>query len=209
MTVSLIKMNIRKTLLFIAILLGAVYHANAQYYPGSNNPQSLKLDIGLSSGFSTGPVSDYFPEAGGISVALEVPFRHSPVSMLFSTGYTFYVSGGGYDVGFDNYGYEYGTYYSGDIASFIPVEAGLKIFPARHFFIEGLAGASFNVNSYSSDYTYKSTAFIYSVGAGYSLPMGFRGRNSTDFSLFYENRPEPGGGYSQIGVKATFSFALH
>ena len=202
-------MNIKKALFFIVILLGAVYHANAQYNPGYSSFRPLKLGIGVSSGFSTGPVSDYFAEAGGISVALEVPLKHSPVSVLFSTGYTFYVSGGGYDVGFDGYGYEYGTYYEGDIASFIPVEAGLKIFPVNRFFIEGLVGASFNVNSYSSDYTYKPTAFIYSFGAGYSFPMGFRGRNSTDLDLFYENRPEPGGGYSQIGVKAIFNFALH
>ena len=208
MTASVIKMNIKKTLLFIAILLGAAYHASAQYYP-YNNSRSLKLDIGISSGFSTGPVSNYFPEAGGISVGLEVPIKQSPVSVLFSTGYTFYVSGGGYDVGVDNYGYGYGAYYSGDIASFIPVEAGLKIFPARRFFIEGLAGASFNVNSYTSDYTYKSTAFVYSFGAGYSFPLGFRGRNSTDLSAFYENRPEQGGGYSQVGVKAAFCFTLH
>lgn len=202
-------MNIKKALFFIVILLGAVYHASAQYNPGYSNFRPLKLGIGISSGFSTGPVSDYFAEAGGISVALEVPLKHSPVSVLFSTGYTFYVSGGGYDVGFDGYGYDYGTYYEGDIASFIPVEAGLKIFPVSRFFIEGLGGASFNVNSYSSDYTYKPTAFIYSFGTGYSFPMGFRGRNSTDLGLFYENRPEPGGGYSQVGVKAIFSFALH
>ncbi|MBS1521211.1 MAG: hypothetical protein JST50_09450 [Bacteroidetes bacterium] len=203
-------MNIKKALLLIAVLLGAVYHASAQYNPLYNNSRPLKLDVGINSGFSTGPVSDYFPEAGGISVALEVPLKHSPVSVLFSTGYTFYVSGGGYDVGYDPYyGYDYGTYYYGDIASFIPVEAGLKIFPIRRFFIEGLAGASFNVNNYSSDYTYKPTAFIYSAGGGYSFPLGFRGRNSTDLSLFYENRPEPGGGYSQVGVKATFNFALH
>lgn len=202
-------MNIKKVLFFIVIFLGVVYRANAQYNPGYSSFRPLKLGIGISSGFSTGPVSDYFGEAGGISVALEVPLKHSPVSVLFSTGYTFYVSGGGYDAGFDGYGFDYGTYYQGDIASFIPVEAGLKIFPVSRFFIEGLAGASFNVNSYSSDYTYKPTAFIYSFGAGYSFPMGYRGRNSTDLSLFYENRPEPGGGYSQVGVKAIFSFALH
>ena len=196
----------KKTLLFAAILLVAAFHAKAQYVPGYS--RSLKLDIGLSSGFSTGPVSGYFPEAGGISVGLEVPIKQSPVNVVFSTGYTFYVSGGGYDVGFDGYGYGYGTYYSGDIAAFIPVEAGLKVFPARRFFLEGLGGASFNVNNYTSDYTYKGTDFVYSFGAGYSFPLGFRGRNSTDVSAFYENRPEPGGGYSQVGVKAVFSFTL-
>lgn len=203
-------MNIKKALFFIAILLGAVYHASAQYNPWYNNSRSVKLGVGISSGFSTGPVSDYFPETGGITVGLEVPIKHSPVSVLFSTGYTFYVSGGGYDVGYDDYyGYDYGVYYDGDIASFVPVEAGLKIFAIRRFFIEGMGGASFNVNNYSSDYTYKPTAFIYSFGAGYSFPLGLRGRSSTDLGLFYENRPEPGGGYSQIGVKALFNFALH
>ena len=193
----------------MAILLGAAYHASAQYYPGYSSNRSLKLDIGISSGFSTGIVSNYFPEAGGLTLGLEVPLKQSPVSVLFQTGYTFYVSGGGYDVGVDGYGYGYGVYYDGDIASFIPLEAGLKVYPAPRIFIEGLAGASFNVNNYASDYTYKGTAFIYSAGAGYSFPLGFRGRNSTDLSLFYESRPETGGGYNQIGVKAVFSFALH
>jgi len=203
-------MNIKKTFFFIAILLGVIYQASAQYNPLYNNSRSVKLGIGISSGFSTGPVSDYFSEAGGISIGLEVPLKHSPVSVLFSTGYTFYVSGGGYEAGYDDYyGYDYGNYYEGDVASFIPVEAGLKIFPIRRLFVEGLAGASFNVNNYSSDYTYKPTAFIYSFGAGYSFPLGFRGRSSTDLGLFYENRPESGGGYSQIGVKAAFNFALH
>ena len=202
-------MNIKKSLLFIAILLGVAYHASAQYYPGYSNTRPLKLDIGISSGFSTGVVSNYFPEAGGLSIGLEVPLKKSPVSVLFSTGYTFYVSGGGYDVGYDGYGYGYGTYYEGDVASFIPLKAGLKIYPAPRFFIEGLAGASFNVNTYTSDYTYKTTAFIYSGGAGYSFPMGFRARNSFDLGLFYESRPETGGGYNQIGVNAVFSFALH
>lgn len=200
-------MNIKKTLLFAAILLMAAYGAKAQNYLRNSRP--LKFDVGISSGFSTGVVADYFPAAGGLTLGLEVPLKQSPVSVLFSTGYTFYVSDSGYDVGFDGYGYDYGTYYEGDIASFIPIQAGLKVFPVRRVFFEGLGGVSFNVNSYSSDYTYKSTAFIYSFGAGYSFPMSFRGRNSTDLSLFYENRPEPGGGYSQVGVKAIFSFALH
>ena len=199
-------MNIKKALLFFAILLGIAYHAKAQYYP-YNNSRPLKLDIGFSSGFSTGPVSGYFPAAGGLIAGLEAPIEKSPVSVLFSSGYTFYVSGGGYYGGY--YGYGYGTYYGGDVASFIPVEAGLKVFPGQGFFLEGLGGASFNVNSYSVYYTYKVTSFIYSFGAGYSIPLGFRSRNSTDLSVFYENRPENGGGYSQVGFKAVFCFALH
>ena len=140
----------KKISLLIAVLFGAVSGAFAQYY--HNDSATPKIGLGLSSGFSTGVVSGVYPEAGGISVNLELPLPKSPVSLLFSTGYTFYVSGGGYSVDYYSYG-DYGgsEYYYGDVASFIPVEAGLKIYIANKFFIEGYAGASFNVNSYPSD----------------------------------------------------------
>jgi len=199
----------KKLLLLLTFLTVACHGVFAQYYSNMNRDQSsVKLGFGISSGFAVGPVSSVFPEAGNISVNLEFPLKKSPVSVLFSTGYTFYVSQSGYDVYYDGYGYGGGTYYGGDIASFIPIEAGLKIKVANRVFVEGLAGVSFNVNTYSSDYTYKPTAFIFSPGVGYSLPIGFNNRSSLDFSLFYENRPEPGGGYQQVGVKADWNFNL-
>lgn len=195
----------KKLSLLIAILFGAVYCASAQYY---NNAPTAKFGIGVSSGFATGAASGVFPEAGGISLNLELPINKSPLSFLVSTGYTFYVSGGGYYVDYYGYGYDAGTYSSGDVASFIPVEAGLKLRFAHRFFIEGYAGASFNVNSYPQDYTGKTTAFIYSPGAGYTFPMDYNGRSNLDLSLIYENRQEPGGGYSQVALKAVWNFNL-
>lgn len=198
----------KKLCLLLTVLTLAFHGAFAQYYRNMNSPSSaVKIGIGLSSGFTTGSVSDYFPEAGGFTVNLEVPVNKSPVSVVFATGYTFYVSQSGYEVGYDGYGFDGGTYYSGDIASFIPIEAGLKVKVANRVFLEGLAGVSFNVNTYSSDYTGKPTAFIYSPAVGYSLPLGFS-RSTLDFSLFYENRPEYGGSYQQVGVKALWNFSL-
>ncbi|BAU55531.1 hypothetical protein [Mucilaginibacter gotjawali] len=195
----------KKLSLIIAILFGAVYCASAQYY---NNAPTAKFGIGVSSGFATGAASGVFPEAGGISLNLDLPIDKSPLSFLVSTGYTFYVSGGGYS--FDYYGYGYGasTYVSGDVASFIPVEAGLKLRFAHRLFVEGLAGVSFNVNAYPSDYTGKATALIYSPGMGYSFPLDYNGRSNLDLSLNYENRQEPGGGYSQVALKAVWNFKL-
>jgi len=198
----------KKLLLLSIIIFAAFYSASAQYYYSKNNTSSVKIGFGLSSGFATGPVSGTFPEAGGITANLELPLGKSPVSVLFQTGYTFYVSGGGYGVDVGYYGYGVSTGYYGDIASFIPVEAGLKIYVAPRVFIAGLAGVSFNVNTYPGDYTGSANAFVYSPMLGYSFPFGYRGKSNLDLSLMYENRPETGGGYSQVGLRAVWNFSL-
>jgi hypothetical protein len=197
--------SMKKLSLLLVIVAGAFYSASAQYY---NNAPQPKIGFGLSSGFAVGPVSSSFPEAGGISVNLELPVNKSQVSVLFSTGYTFYVAESGYSLDFYGGGYGASTYYGGDVASFVPIEAGLKINVAPKFFIEGLAGVSFNVNGSPSYYTGQTTAFIYSPGLGYSFPLGFSEKSNLDVSLMYENRVEPGGGYSQIAVKGVWNFSL-
>jgi hypothetical protein len=205
----------KKIFTLTALLFCAIYSASAQYYYGpnpNNNDNSdgpfMKLGIGISSGATTGPVSNSFPEAGGISLKFEMPFAKSPVSLVLSTGYTFYVTDGGYSGGYyyDSYGGE--VDYGGQVASFVPVEAGLKVYLARRFFIEGEAGVSFNVNTYAGDYTNQTTAFIYSPSAGFTLPFGYGRHQSLDLSLFFENRPEAGGGYQQIGLSALWNFGL-
>lgn len=203
------NLNMKKILLSIAILFGTIYGASAQYYNnGNGNAPAPKIGFGISSGFAVGPVSGAYPEAGGISVDFELPVNKSQLSVLLSTGYTFYVSQGGYDVGFDGYGFGGSSYYYGDVASFIPVEAGLKLYVAPRFFIEGQAGASFNINYNPSYYTGQTTAFIYSPGLGYTFPFGYSRRSSLDLSLLYENRVEPGGGYSQVALRAVWNFKL-
>jgi len=195
----------KKLLLFIVVFCGAICIAQAQYFHTNPVP---KFGLGLSSGFAVGPASGAYPEAGGLSFNFEFPVHNSPVSFLLSTGYTFYVSQGGFsaDVFYSDYGFS--SYYYGSVASFIPVEAGLKIHVIHRFFIEGYAGASFNINSYSTDYTGQKTAFIYSPGAGYSFPMDYNDHSDLDISLVYENRVEPGGGYSQVAVRAVWNFNL-
>jgi hypothetical protein len=196
----------KKILLLIIILSGTIAGASAQYY--YNNAPTTKFGLGISSGFATGAASGVYPEAGGISLNFEFPINKSPVSFLLTTGYTFYVSGGGYSIGYDGFGFGGSSYAYGSVASFIPVEAGIKIYVAHQFFIEGYAGASFNVNSYPQDYTGQTTAFIYSPGAGYTFPFGNGENSKLDVGLFYENRIEPGGGYTQVAVKAVWNFKL-
>lgn len=200
----------KKILSLIAILCATIYTASAQYYNKTNNNAfAPQLGVGLSSGLTVGAFSGAYPDAGAISLNFELPLKKSGVSVLFKTGYDFYVSQGGYSAGYDNYyGFDFSTYAYGDIASFIPVEAGLKVKLPGKFFIEGYIGASFNVNSYSSYYTGRATALIYSPGAGYTFPMSYNGRSSLDIALLYESRPEPGGGYNQVAAKAVWNFSL-
>ncbi|HZY37736.1 MAG TPA: hypothetical protein VFE53_13855 [Mucilaginibacter sp.] len=198
----------KKLILLTVIIFSAFYSASAQYYYSNNSTNGPKIGFGISSGFATGPVSGTFPEAGEITANLELPLGKSPVSVLFQTGYTFYVSNSGYGADFGYYGYGYSAYYYGDVASFIPVEAGLKVYLARRVFIAGLAGISFNVNAIPSDYTGQANAFIYQPALGYSFPFGYRGKSNLDVSLMYENRPETGGGYSQVALRAVWNFGL-
>jgi len=197
----------KKLFLLLTILAGTFYVASAQYYNNTTTP-SPKIGIGLSSGFAVGAASGAYPEAGGISVNLEFPINKSSASFLLTTGYTFYVSQGGYSFGYYGNGFGASTYSYGSVASFIPVEAGIKLYVAPHFFIEGYAGASFNVNTYPEDYTGQTTAFIYSPGIGYTFPVGYSRKTHLDIGLAYENRVEPGGGYSQVAAKATWNFNL-
>jgi hypothetical protein len=207
---TLAFIHMKKALVILAVLFGAVYSASAQYYyhnTNNNDSNGDKLGIGIESGAAVGPVSGYYPEAGSISLRFEMPLNKSSLKLLFTTGYTFYASEGGYEV---DYGYGYGgggTYYSGSVASFIPVEIGLKGYVSRRIFLEGDAGVSFNVNTYPGDYTGSTTAFIFSPAIGYTVPLGYS-RQSFDFSLLYENRPETGGGYQQIGLRAVWNFSL-
>lgn len=197
----------RKILLFIIVSIFTTIATYAQNY----NP-SPQLSVGINAGVAVGTVSTYYPAASELTLKLTYPIAHSPASFTFSTGYTFYSSNQGYDAGYSygGFGFDYysGGYYSGPVASFIPVMAGVKIYVAKRLFVKGEAGASFNVNTYPQDYTGKTTAFIYSPGAGYTLPLGYSRKNSFDFSLAYENRVEPGGGYTQVTFGAAFNFGL-
>ncbi len=194
----------KKILLLSVLLVGFAYSTFAQNYYDEPSP---KISAGFGFGAAVGPYSGAYPAAGSLNVKFEYPISDSKVNIIFTTGYTFYVSSNGYSTGvyYDDYGSE--SYSSGSLVSFIPVEIGIKAFVYNRIFVEGDVGASFNINSSSSDYTNKKVALIYSPSAGYSIPFGST-KFGVDLSLGYENRLETGGGYSQIAFKAAFNFSL-
>ncbi len=198
----------KKTLLLFTILLSAAITSQAQY-SGSAVP---KIDFGFVGGVTVGAASGYFPEAGGLEIKLEYPLTNSPVNFIVKTGFTFYSSGStSIDVGGYGADFSYGTYGDGSssVAAFIPVEVGAKAYVIDRFFIEGDVGVSFNINSYSEDYTSKKTALIFSPSVGYSFPLGEYSNHSMDLGVGYESRVDQSyGSYNQVYIKAAYRFGL-
>lgn len=171
----------------------------AQVSPGP------KLGVGFDLGVPVGPASNDYVLTGGITFKAEFPVV-SPLSITLTTGFMGYVTKGGYAAGYyydSNNGS--GSYSTGAVASFLPVEAGAKLYVSRRFYLEGDLGASFNINSNPGEFTNKSTALIYAPMAGLTIPFG-ASRVSLDLSLRYESRLETGYNFSQIAARAVFNF---
>jgi hypothetical protein len=192
----------KKTLLLLTLLLGVVFSTYAQF----DNNDSPKIGVGFSFGAAVGSNAGAYPAAGGVHARLEFPMSDSQLSLVLKAGYTFFVSANGYSYNTDGYG---DTYSSGSILSFVPVEVGAKYYVADRIFLEGEVGASFNLSS--TDENGKSISRIspiVSPNVGYTIPFG-RTRGSVDLSVGADVSPQSGGGYNQIGVKATFNFGLN
>jgi hypothetical protein len=120
----------KKLLLALLILVGAILSAHAQ------NSSGPGFSAGIDFGVPVGAVSNVYGSVGGIALKLESPLGNSPLNLTLTTGYTFYVSKGGYSAGFYDSSYGSGSYSNGFVAGFVPVEAGAKIYVSRRIFIE-------------------------------------------------------------------------
>ena len=184
----------KKTLLSIIILCFAALTTFAQ------DDATPKLSAGFDIGAVTGPASNTYEEAAGVSLKLEVPVASSPLSLTVSAAYSGFITKGGFATGYDTYD---GSYSYGSIASFVPLEVGARVYASKMFFLEGDVGASFSLNS--QDVSGKSVGLIYAPIAGVSIPV----RSSfIDVSLRYESRVVSNYNFDQIAVRAAFKFGL-
>ncbi len=144
----------------VAILIGSA-NSNAQTSTPVNDGDSkaTRLGVGISAGI---PTTNGYNFALGGDLRLQQDFS-SNVSGLLSVGYnTFSLEDGpAATLGFDNLDY-------------IPVKAGLKIFPVQRFYFSGEVGAGFPTRDGSK------TAFIYAPGIGIGTNTGI------DIGLRYE-----------------------
>lgn len=159
-----------------AVALFLTTNVMAQSEPRGDS-KDTRLGLGLSIGI---PTEDAYNIAIGGDLRLQKDF-YSNVSGLLSLGYTnFSVK--------DELG--------GGSIGFIPLKAGVKIFPTERFYFSGELGAAFGTDDG------QGTAFVYAPGIG----LGFN--NGLDLGLRYEGFSQNGGSIGQVALRIAYGFNL-
>lgn len=162
-----------KTFLAVAFLLTAIF-ASAQ------TDKPLRLGISIIPGASLNNPTGFVL---GADVRLQQGFGNSNVSWILTTGYTHFFE----------------TKQNGIVmfpaTSFIPLKAGLKVFPAANVYLAGEIGAGFGIE------TGVGTSFVYSPSIGIIVAKDW------DLSIKYEHFTK----YNetqQLALRVAYGFKL-
>lgn len=170
------KKNITK----LAIAAAAVFFLNTSVNAQSKEPVGDSKDTRLGIGFNIGiPTDDIYNLAIGGDLRLQVDFAKN-ISGTLSAGYTnFSVKATDANLGY------------------IPVKAGIKIFPVERFYFSGEAGAAFGTDD-------QGTAFVFAPGIGVGTNTGL------DFGLRYEGMTKSNGfnNPNQVALRIAYGFNL-
>lgn len=162
---------------FIAAVVAIIIsYGTAKAQSAGHDSKDTRLGIGLSLGI---PTHDAFNFAVGGDLRLQKDF-YSNVSGMLSLGYTNFSAKG------ENAG----------SVGYIPLKAGLKVFPMERFYISGEVGAGFGTDEN------QKTAFVWAPGIG----LGFN--NGLDLGLRYEEFRDQGVGIGQVALRIAYGFNL-
>ncbi len=165
---------------FISMLFLSVNAQAQERMHNDNFRKATRLGIGLNLGL---PAQNQYDFVIGGELSVQRDFSRVIAGML-SAGYT--------NFSFDN---EKGEPLSS--VGFIPVKAGIKIFPGRPFYFSAEAGAAFNTNKGLG------TAFVYAPGIGF----GFN--NGLDIGLRFEDFVRSSYNPSQFALRISYGFKLN
>jgi opacity protein-like surface antigen len=159
-----------------AVALLVTNTVKAQTSEAGGDSKATRFGVGLSLG---APTTEGYNFAVGGDLRLQKDFSGN-VSGILSAGYT-------------NFSLE-----NEDAGSFgfIPVKAGIKVFPKAKFYFSGELGAGIPTDSESK------TAFLWAPGLGY----GFN--NGVDVGLRYEGFEVKGGSLGQVALRLAYGFRL-
>lgn len=161
----------------VAMFIGT-NQASAQ--SSSGDSQAVRLGVGVSAGL---PTNDNYNIALGGDLRLQKDF-FSNISGTLSAGYTnFSVK--------DEF-----KSTLGDSRGYIPVKAGIKIFPVERFYIGAEVGAGFGTDKG------QGTALVYAPGIG----LGFN--NGVDVGVRYEGFAQDGNNLGQVALRLAYGFKL-
>lgn len=156
-------------------------NAQTQDRMGDDNfRKATRLGVGLNLGV---PAQSQYDFVLGGELSVQRDFSKVIAGML-SAGYS--------DLSFDN---KNDAPFSS--IGFIPVKAGVKIYPRRPFYFSAEAGAAFNTNKGLG------TAFVYTPGIGF----GFN--NGLDVGLRFEDFVRDGYAPSQFALRISYGFKLN
>ena len=166
-----------------AVAAVAMFIGTNQAYAqaSSGDSKALRLGIGVSAGL---PTNDNYNIALGGDLRLQKDF-FSNISGTLSAGYTnFSVKDESKAaLGYNSLGY-------------IPVKAGIKIFPVERFYISGEVGAAFGTDDG------QGTALVYAPGIG----LGFN--NGLDLGVRYEGFAQNETNLGQVALRLAYGFNL-
>jgi hypothetical protein len=169
------KKNIYKSIVAaVAAVAFFTTDVSAQTSEPRGDSKDTRLGVGLSLGI---PTNDLYNFAIGGDLRLQKDFS-SNVSGIASLGYT------NFSVDGEN---------AGDVG-FIPLKAGVKVFPVERFYISGELGAAFGTDDG------QKTSFLYAPGIG----LGFN--NGLDLGLRYEKLTKYDLG--QVALRIAYGFNL-
>ena len=147
----------------------------AQKAETTGDSKAVRLGVGFSAGI---PTNDAFNIALGGDLKLQKDF-FSNISGTLSAGYTnFSVKNDGGSIGY------------------IPVKAGIKIFPVERFYISGEVGAGFGTDKG------QGTALVYAPGIGVGFNKGI------DLGLRYEGFAQNSSNLGQVALRIAYGFPL-
>jgi hypothetical protein len=160
--------------------IGSAVAAAALFFTTNIQAQDIdsrdtRLGLGLSLGV---PTTDGYNFAIGGDLRVQKDF-YSNVSGIASVGYT----------SFSSEGEDAGS------IGFVPLKAGIKVFPAHRFYVSGEVGAGFGTNG-------QNTAFVWAPGIG----LGFN--NGLDLGLRFEEFRRDGSGLGQVALRIAYGFNL-
>jgi hypothetical protein len=157
---------------FAGLALGAKAQNTTSTSTKSAGSNGVVLSAGVDAGIPTGNLSNGYNWNIGGSLQADIPVAQQ----LFVT----------VNAGYNSLQGKTNAYGMGVTATniqLLPVKAGLKFFPANHFYVQGEAGAAFALNKSAVGFD-NAAAFIYAPQVGYQFPVG--GKSFIDAGVRYE-----------------------
>lgn len=156
---------------------GLAFGAKAQTAPANQTKSAgsngVVLSAGVDAGLPTGNLSNGYNWNIGGSLQADIPVVTNQLFVTLNAGYN----------SLQGKTNAFGTGLTATNIQLLPVKAGLKFFPADHFYVQGEAGAAFALNKADVGFD-NGAAFIYAPQIGYQFPLG--GKSYLDAGVRYE-----------------------